>query len=223
MTAKENGRRKMYKNMVEILPEGKIGDFEVSHFEMTEDDVRLARVLDIFNHDCECVGLEPGRYVRLTYNKHIWMSDTWMEKHTNDYFVRKANGDVLVAGLGIGLIITAIQSKEDVRSITVVEKNKEVIDLVLPHLPKEKLTVVHADIFDYRPERKYDTIYFDIWPDISVDNYDDMKRLHRRFCRGLNRENPKAWMSSWRKSYVQGLVRSEKACERFRGNLFDGC
>mgnify|MGYP000786328328 FL=1 len=42
------------------------------------------------------------------------MSDTPMEKETNRDFVHNAHGNVLIGGLGIGLIILAIQNKEDV-------------------------------------------------------------------------------------------------------------
>ena len=59
------------------------------------------------------------------------MSDTNMEKRTNLEFVRNAYGNVVVGGLGIGLILMAIQDKEDVRTITVLEKSKEIIQMVV--------------------------------------------------------------------------------------------
>ena len=113
-----------------------------------------------------CNGIKAGTYVILTdKEKHeCVMSDTQMEQHTNLEFVREAHGKVLIGGLGIGMVLLAIQDKPAVTDITVVEKYQEVIDLVKPQLPlNSKVKVVCADIFDYEPTEKYNTIYLDIW------------------------------------------------------------
>jgi hypothetical protein len=74
------------------------------------------------------------------------------------------------------------------------------VDLVAPHLLAkypDKLTVITADIFKWRPMPKcmtYNVIYFDIWPDICTDSLKDMTRLHRAFGRHLDRSDPGAWM-----------------------------
>ena len=44
------------------------------------------------------------------------------------------------------------------------------------------------------PTRHFDTIYFDIWPNISTDNLKGIHRLHRRFKPALR---AKGWMESW--------------------------
>lgn len=52
------------------------------------------------------------------------------------------------------MIIMAIQSKDTVKSITVVEKYKEVIDLVASQLPfNDKVRIINADVFEWKPER----------------------------------------------------------------------
>jgi len=64
----------------------------------------------------------------------------------------------------------------------------------------DKVTIICGDIFKWYPLKgiKYDVIYFDIWNNICGDNYEDMKKLNRRFAKRLNRDNPECWMSSWR-------------------------
>lgn len=125
------------------------------------------------------------------------MSDTDAERRSNYEVVRRATGDVLVAGLGLGMIFHPILAKPEVRSVTVVEKFADVVALVEPTLSPVKLRVVVADIFAWKPPTgvKWDAIYFDIWPDICVDNLKEMATLHRRFSRRLN---PSGWMGSWK-------------------------
>lgn len=166
-----------YKNMAEILEPKEIGNFKLSHFEIGENDF-YARI--------RC-GIPCGKYVRLTHGGSVVMSDTPMEKRTNINFVYKAHGNVLIGGLGIGMILLAIQDKEEVKHITVVEKHSEVIELVKEQLPlNSKVEIVNADVFDYIPLFKYNTIYMDIWNYINTDVYkNEMKPLISRYRKYL--------------------------------------
>jgi 16S rRNA A1518/A1519 N6-dimethyltransferase RsmA/KsgA/DIM1 with predicted DNA glycosylase/AP lyase activity len=90
------------------------------------------------------------------------MSNTPMEHRTNREVIRKANGHVFIAGLGIGMILLPIQEKENVSSIIVLEKFQAVIDIVAPQLPlNDKVTIIKGDVFDYQFPNgtKFDTIY----------------------------------------------------------------
>jgi spermidine synthase len=164
----------------------------------------------MMNRRSEYYGFEPGTYVRLIHKptQTIIMTNTWMEWYTNTEFIRKAQGDILIGGLGIGMILLAIQDKPEVKTITVVEKEAEIIDLVTPQLPlNEKVTIVHEDIFTYKPTQKYDTIYFDIWNDVCGDNYEEMKKLNRKYSRS---RNPDSWIGSWRSYECKRLHREDK-------------
>lgn len=68
------------------------------------------------------------------------------------------------------------------------------------------VTIVQGDIFTYETTAKFDTIYFDIWDNICGDNWDGMKRLHRKFRSKLRKGG---WMSSWRKEDCQHLARRD--------------
>ena len=196
----------MYPKMHEILKPKESMNFKVEHFEVSEESAKMCRLRDTINRKREYEGFEAGTYVRLcdkniSSNMGVMMSNTPMEMRTNEYFVHKANGNVLIAGLGLGMVVLAIQDKPEVKSILVIEKYKEVIDLVVPQLPlNNKVKIINSDIFNWQPNgHKFDTIYFDIWNDITGDNYPEMKKLHRKFCRKLNRDNPHFWIDSWRK------------------------
>lgn len=152
-----------------------------------------------------------GHYVKLLINNELVMSDTPMERRSNDGFVRNANGAVLVAGLGLGMVIQALLEKDNVMEILVIEKCQDVIDLVAPKFNDPRLKVVCADIFDFKlpKSKKFDVIYFDIWPDICTSNLDEISILHNKFKHSLNRENPKSFMDSWMKEYLKKKKKQE--------------
>ncbi len=156
--------RTMYKDMAAILSDGVVGGAKLEHFHVERSFYSvLERIL-------------PGEYVRLICDGSLVMSDTQMERRTNSEFCMHAHGDVLIGGLGIGMIILAIQDNPSVRSITVLEKNQDVIDLIAPQLPlNSKVTIICADVFDWKPPRgvRYDCIYMDIWDYINKDVYNE--------------------------------------------------
>ena len=190
----------MYKIMTEILKDGKAGDFELTHFEIGKND--LYAILH---------GIPCGKFIKLTHRGEVVMSDTAMEKRTNRDFVVKAHGNVLIGGLGIGLILLAIQDKEDIEQITVVEKNKEVIELVGNQLPlNSKVNIVNDDVFEYKPLFKYNTIYMDIWNYINENIYNDqMKPLISRYRRYLvpKSEDENRYIDCWCKRQAKNGVR----------------
>lgn len=124
-------------------------------------------------------------------NKTLVMSDTPAEYNDHLPFIQRAEGHVLIAGLGIGMVIKNIIDKVD--HITVIELSQDLIDLVHPYYASPKLTVICADIMTWKPPKntKYDAVWFDIWDDICADNIKDMKTLHRRYKRRSY------WVNSW--------------------------
>lgn len=206
-----------FRPMTELFPEElQVGNFQIGHQTLDEKFVEHEKIMSIFSFSYgETRDLEPGTYVELRqvypqedgserYSFPI-MSDTPMERRTNRMFVDVAKGDVLIAGLGIGMILWPIFQKEDVEAVTVVELEPDVIEMVEPvfqPIAEEAgidLRVVQASIFDWPlpKDTMWDTIYFDIWSDISGDNWSEMKKLNRRFSRRLN---VGGWKGAWRKA-----------------------
>lgn len=182
----------MCKSVSDYLTDKSIGDWSISHFEITEND--LSAMID---------GIPCGHYVRLMHKDDVVMSNTPMEERTNRYFTVNAHGDVLIGGLGIGMVLMDIQDKESVKSITIIEKNQEVIDLVAPQLPlNDKVKIICADVFDWKPDKdvKFDCIYMDIWDYISIDIYrEEMIPLKRKYGHYLKSEeiSPKRFNLCW--------------------------
>ena len=182
----------MYKNMVELLSPTENGDFKLENFRI--ENGNLSAILQ---------GINPGNYIRLMHNGEVVMSDTYMEKRTNSGFCMNAYGDVLIGGLGIGMIIMAIQDNENVKSITVLEKYQEVIDMITPQLPfNDKVNIICADVFDWKPKKgqKFDCIYMDIWNYVNSDVYqEEMKPLKKKYGHYLKNkeESPNRFNECW--------------------------
>lgn len=186
------------------IPDGEAGVAKIVNFEITEKEVEFARLRSLRRTNAYDYPPKAGKHVRLVVCGEIMMSDTEMEKASNREFVRKAKGDVLIAGLGIGLIIKPIVDKPEVTSIIVVEKYPDVIKLVSPHVQHPKLSIANADIFELKTKQQFDTIYFDIWPTITTDNLPEMATLNRKFARNLR---PGGWRGAW----MQRELRRQKA------------
>jgi spermidine synthase len=147
----------------------------------------------------------PGSYARLRdkMTKDVIMSDTPMERKTNLDLYRNASGRVLIGGLGIGMVLLAIQDKTEVTSITVIEKFKSIIDMVAPMLPLNgKVTIINDNVFTWLPKRgeKFDTIYMDIWNEISGELWAEHKELRKKFRKYLAQGG---WLETWRSKDFQ--------------------
>lgn len=117
-----------------------------------------------------------------------WMAIKPNEIETMKEPIEKASGRVIAFGLGLGYFAYMASIKNEVSSVTVIEKSKDVIDLfnlhILPHFSHpEKITVIQSDAFDYAreqmPKEKYDYAFVDLWHDTSdgVELYIKMKKL----------------------------------------------
>jgi hypothetical protein len=197
------------KSLSDLVPPAKQGIAEIVHFEVSEADSEFTKIRAVATRDRNAY-VPPGKYVKLCVDGAIVMSNTPMEVRSNRQVVRFATGDVLIAGLGIGMILNPILGKENVHSVTVIEKSQDVIDLVgksymTNHPQSSKLRVINANIFDWKPMKglRFDTIYFDIWTNICVDNLEEIRKLNRRFC---HYKSPGGWMSSWQVDTLRTMM-----------------
>lgn len=130
------------------------------------------------------------RYPAVLENGREWMLITPNEIVTMREPIRHAHGKVLTFGLGLGYFSFMAARKPDVSSVTVVERDRNVIRLfdtyIRPQLPcADKITVLHDDAYQYAEKRmkagKYDVVFADIWHDPSdgVTAYRKLKKYER--------------------------------------------
>lgn len=148
----------------------------------------------------------PGRYVRLMRDGRCIMSNTPAEMEDLYPLRRHARGEVLINGLGLGIAAQAALKKEEVKSVTVVEISADVISLVAPAIADPRLTVIHADAYEFQIPKgaRYDAVWHDIWDDLCADNLPMMTRLHRKYGHRTD------WQRSWGRELIQAEERRRR-------------
>lgn len=195
---------RQFTPMHKILKPATHGNFVIDYRTSTAQGAKHMRLMSLMSGSYEYATFKEGTYTRLIdrAKNEIVMSDTPMEQDTNRGFLWRANGDVLIGGLGMGMLLHPLQLAPEVRTITVIEKHPEILELVKKSgfKFKKKTRVIIDDIFTWVPDKYdvFDCIWFDIWNSIGGENYADMKKLHRRFARKLNRPY-ECYMESWRR------------------------
>lgn len=111
---------------------------------------------------------QVGDYYELhdnTYVPSLYCSSAESEWKAYEKVISQATGNVLLSGLGLGNVVRAILLKPEVVSITVFEKEQDVIDIISNTLDLGKVMIVCQDIYDYNlSEGQYwDCVWHDIW------------------------------------------------------------
>lgn len=117
---------------------------------------------------------EEYKYIALSSNDDIWMLITPHEINTMKDAVNKAYGNVVTFGLGLGYFAYMCSIKDNVKSVTIIEKDKNIIELFNKHiLPqfkyKDKIIIIESDAIEYlkRKSFDYDYAFVDLWRDID--------------------------------------------------------
>lgn len=99
---------------------------------------------------------------------------TWMVSDpahwlmTKEYAAKLVGPNILVAGLGLGMILHALKDRRDIKTITLVDRNPHVLKLMLPLVPHDHhLTVIVADFWPWLEgiagTIMWDSIFIDLW------------------------------------------------------------
>ncbi len=109
-------------------------------------------------------------------NNHEWMAIKPNEIATMQPAIDTVQQKVVTFGLGLGYFVYMASEKENVQQITVVERDRNVIQLfenyILPQFAhKEKVILVCADAFDYlhneMNSQHFEYAFVDLWHDTS--------------------------------------------------------
>lgn len=145
-----------------------------------------------------------------------WMTLTPVDMDTCSEAIAAAHGKVVTFGLGLGYYAYMAALKDEVESVTVIEKSPDVIRLferyIFPYFPKKgKVRVINADAFEYArdimPSEGYDYAFVDIWRDGSdgAEAYEKMKPLEAK--------SPKTEFSYWIKNFIVSRIRALRYAE----------
>ncbi len=127
---------------------------------------------------------EEFQFPAVYQNGVLWMSVTPNEINTMKSPVERAKGKVLTFGLGLGYFAYMCSLKEEVESVTVVEKDESVIrlfnEIILPQFSqKDKVKIDLSDAYDYlngMRDGEFDYAFVDIYHDAG-----DGREIYRKF------------------------------------------
>ena len=133
-----------------------------------------------FNKDIDLPVLKEG--------DKVWMSPAVSEIESMNDGVKKGHGKCMTMGLGLGVLPYLWLLKDEVESVTVVEFNKDVINLFEKYIRPQfgfnkKLEIIHGNAFDYYNEdflKKFDYVYIDFWESTEdgLDFYIKLMDMH---------------------------------------------
>ena len=207
-----------YKNIK--LPDIKDGNWEFKNESYKPYRAVIAHDMKFFDDFKEFPPLgfftEEFKFPAVLEDGNEWMTLTPVDMDTCEEAIEKARGKVVTFGLGLGYYAYMASLKENVSSVTVVEKSEKVIELfkkyIFPHFPsKDKIKIVNADAFEYAeevmPEEEFDFAFVDIWRDAS-----DGAPIYKRM-KPLEKLSKKTEFSYWIENFLISRLRAEKFVE----------
>jgi hypothetical protein len=188
------------------VPPGRSGQWVIEKISMPErdyDPVADARP--------NCFKYRPGTYTCLRRERTQFMTDLYDEWWTQRAAIVEAaarGGNILITGLGLGLVAEAIfRAKIDRECrVTIIEKSGDVIRLVSPFLRArygDRIEIHEGDAFVWEPPagQRFTVGWHDIWPDpYAAENTDEMERLERHHARWCD------WQGFWPRAYLKALA-----------------
>ena len=155
-----------YRKDIQNIPEGKSGDY---------------RVIDDINID------ENYIFQSIYRNDTLVASNDPRKAYAHRFFLEKANGRILISGLGLGDSLFQVLKNPNVDFVLVIESEPDIINLVAPSFSKHseagRVKIINEDIFKYQPTEHFDCIYHAIWNDEKETRaaISDRKKLKERF------------------------------------------
>jgi len=144
--------------------------------------------VNIYPHDNNGEGVE----VIDVSDKYVLFNNgmRWMMHHKKNYREEKemyssydlGYGDILISGLGFGILALWLANKPGVKTVTVIEISKEIIDLFIKNnkIP-DNLIIINDNMITYQTDKKYDCLFLDHY---EMQNRDwmlkDAKKISKR-------------------------------------------
>jgi hypothetical protein len=173
----------------------------------------------------EAMCIAPSVVTRMTVDGKFAMSDSGPLRISNLECMQKAHGNVLLFGLGLGMIVGPILTKPTVNKVTVIEYLPEIIEAVKPAYEDPRLTILEGDARNWVPPEGeiYDTIYFDIFTQRVRKNLPKMQELIDRYKIYLNPNNPNAWIDCFYRAELLNLKRAATSLKIEVDNILKWC
>lgn len=129
----------------------------------------------------------PALHERHRWHKDRWSRDPWMSLTPMEMFtlrggIRRAKGDVVVAGLGLGYQLIEVSRRRTVKRLRLIERSQELVDWLLPrikpHLGCELADVIVGDVYDELPKLTADVALVDVFDTYGNNDWERDRLRH---------------------------------------------
>jgi hypothetical protein len=133
-----------YSKDIRVIPEGERGGYQVKDSVDAKEEVLYQELL------------KDGELIADNHPGHV-------DRHR--HFLKAAQGHVLISGLWLGDSLHQVLQNPEVKSVTVIEKSQEIIELVAPAFKDDgRVEFLNEDIFEVEVDAgDFDVIYHAIW------------------------------------------------------------
>lgn len=157
---------------------------DIQFYKTTTNDFDELRDLDLGNYISKDIGkveLFKEPYDVIKMNGMYWGSDSPEEREVRKKAAEKAFGNVLIVGLGLGVINEYLKINPNITSITTIEFSQDVIDIVKENFPDRLVDIrlITGEYFEYakKTKEKFDYIYGDIFSKAGVPYHKKWERF----------------------------------------------
>lgn len=200
---------KSYIDLSQIYDNTMFGDFSIK---IETNKILTSNVIKNFYNVTNEYEIFSDVY--LFKNDELIMTSTEFELLTNKPFLDVSFGDILIFGLGLGMIIYPLLEDSSIHSITVIEKEQELINYIGDKIKEKdnnnKVSFVLGDVYDYHEvmsnDKKYDVIFFDYWHNLTMNNIDELENIKNNYRIFL--KNDTSVIMSWCEDIKQLLIDS---------------
>jgi hypothetical protein len=181
---------------------------------------KVGEIIDIVDMRMSLMtGVRPAKS-RLSYHwtemQFFIDGDKWMSTHpvevfSHIYAADKAHGDILIGGLGLGLISNMITTNDRYKSITCVEIEKDLVDLLESFFPEVEFVVDDISHYFDTCKKKFDFIYLDTWCGTGEMEFNNtvapLRKKALLLLKKPNKKNLVCWMEEvMRGQSVQAIL-----------------
>lgn len=192
-----------------IYNDDNFGDYLI--FNNPNKFIASKKIKDFYNVTTEYEGFSD---IYLMKNNDLIMCSTEFELLTNKEFIENSNGDILIIGLGLGMVVYPLLNDPTVTSIKIIENDPTLIQYIGNKISSydasNKVTIVSGDAYTYYNvmdvNEKYDTIFLDFWNQLNKENIEEVTTVKENYRTFLKDQN--SILLSWCEDIKHILIES---------------
>jgi hypothetical protein len=199
------------------LPDPYLQPMKSGKYEITHVPHKAGEVLRVINLRMTLFSGLPPKSISLP---HDWTEmvikldgQRFSSTHPIEVFGQKfaaerGHGDILISGLGIGLVLHEIRKNKDVKTVTCIEPERELIELLSPYFPEVQF--VNEDPKKYMENshagKKFDFVYIDAGGDSEGAFYKVAAPLRMRAMQILKSTSDRKDVVCWFEEVMRGQI-----------------